>query len=146
MINFTKYDIIRILQVNLYVHFRYPGGAKLPGRPKPNFIVKHIDGYVTKIFISPTVLANINSADDDLRNNARNHICVKVRKSFYNKYPQFPNQRIEWIKISMIPIDDSNNKPTSTKKFVECDDCPSCDQGYHDRCTKGCSLGIPWNR
>lgn len=109
-------------------------------KPKPNYHIKHVDGYDIDIHITPTVIANLNGRDPNRRENAINHICVKVRKSFIAKFRQFPNRRVEWNQISMTAIPETS---VPNNKEVECDDCVSCDLGYHERCTNGCTRGRP---
>lgn len=119
----------------------------LPGKvkPKPNYRVKHINGYTVNIFITPTVIKNLNGRDDNRRKNAMDHICIKVRKSFEALYSNFTNQRIEWGHLSIISLEDTP-KPESGKQGYVCDDdkcCASCEQGFHERCSKGCVRGRP---
>jgi hypothetical protein len=53
-----------------------------------------------------------------------------------------------WMKWSDItldpPISQSQARSSigSAGEFVSCDDCASCDQGYHNRCRNRCSLGL----
>lgn len=136
----TKYDIIKLYKITCKF-IPVSGGVTLSGRPKPNYRIKHFNGWTVDIFVSDTVVANLQSKDIIIRERAQSHICVKSRKIFVVKYPQFPNRRIDWTHISMSKIDNTSDAP---HKEVECDDCPSCEQGYHERCTKGCTQGARW--
>lgn len=105
---------------------------------KPTHRVKHVSGYDAHIYIADSLLEQLNSRDQEARNRARSSVAIRTRKAFEAKYRDWRyNQRIEWDDLIITPLQQISNK----KAEVECDDCPSCDIGYHERCKNGCTSG-----
>lgn len=103
---------------------------------RPTHRVKHVDGYEAHIYIARSLFNKLHDRDPETRNRARSSVAIRTRKAFEAKYNDWNyNRFIQWDQIVLTALD------SETTNKVECDDCPSCDIGYHERCRNGCTSG-----
>ncbi len=117
----------------------------------PTHHVEHVFGWKADIYIAPSLLAKLQSRDADIREGARDSVCIRLRTACKHKFPEFDMARVEWGHLKLTPLHTSStpksvplaSQPSDNR---ECDDCPSCDQGYHERCRQagGCPLAHFW--
>jgi hypothetical protein len=95
-----------------------------------------------EVVIPESVQQQLHAHDEDERRRARDSICIRFRKTCEQHYPiQSVPTYIEWSSLDIeqlgISQDSLRHPGRSVVDGEECDDCPSCDIGHHERCRSG---------
>jgi hypothetical protein len=119
----------------------------------PTHHVKHHLGWEANIYIAPSLEQQLKSSDSDTRDNARSSVCIRFLKACRKKFNGWPGfYAVYWHEIKVtklvpapVPAAKSVVAATTEDSDDECDDCPMCDTGYHDRCRSGnCPVARRW--
>lgn len=113
----------------------------MTARGKLLYDVKHKDGYKVRLRVDPKIDKNLKDRDYVTRNIARDAICLQFRKACQKKYPGWNYGRhVQWHEILVTPVANKPKPEYRDDDPRECDECPSCEQGFHERCRsdEGC--------
>ena len=80
---------------------------------------------------------SLKKTSGDVTRNTRNFICVRFRKMCESRAdaPRLPAFLL-WSHLEVVELP---AKPMIDRYCCE-NECASCEQGYHERCRKGCTL------
>ena len=122
----------------------------------PNCEVIFKGGFTVHVYVSPDQLQRAsrgrgNSHNEELidMHRMRSGIAAHIAGALRKKYPDMPHRYVNWadLKIRAMPTDHpAASMPVTVpvtvprSAEVECDDCTSCDLGYHERCSNSCPL------
>ena len=133
----------------------------------PTHEVTHRKDWQVHLYIAESLQQKLNSTNCSVRDGARQAVCIAFRKACKKKFPSFGIAFIEWHELVLRPLYVSAPQPPSYRsapvartpavngavddeagREPECDDCPSCDIGYHERCRQpgGCPNASAWLR
>lgn len=127
----------------------------------PTHRVTHVDGWVAAIYIADSLQQKLESHNVLVRKGARDSVSIRFREACRANHRRFNLVFIDWRdlrveKLQMAamatfvghPSELPSHMPTVEDDILDpmfngnpCDDCPSCDQGYHERCRNDCSQG-----
>jgi hypothetical protein len=113
---------------------------------QPTHRVTHKDGWEAHIYIALSLQQKLASSNPAVRKGARDSVCIAFReacKSIYGGSWKRGYDRIEWHEIRLCPNTEQLAQQHSERDEdddAECDDCTSCEIGYHERCRQpgGC--------
>ena len=102
--------------------------------------VRHKNGYEVAIYIAPSHIDKLHSHDTAVRSGAQRAICLRFREECTRQYPGVKLNWVSWGDIEVTELHHAIHVPRSADDLQECDDCPSCDIGHHERCyTRRCA-------
>lgn len=120
---------------------------------EPTHHVKHKNGWEADVYIAVSLQRQLRSRSDDLRQQARASVAIRVRNALGEKFPRFPKSAwLEWSDFTLTELQPvaaivrapkprpSTKKPVVAKHCCDDDNCAVCDQGNHGYCRKGCNL------
>lgn len=122
----------------------------------PTHHVRHVGGYEVAIDISSVLFNRLHSHAYLVRTDARSIVCQRAMDAINDKYSthlEFKSlSKVEWCQITVtklvpppIPAAASVVAKAAEDSDDECDDCPMCDTGYHERCRSGnCPVTRRW--
>lgn len=113
--------------------------------PRPTHHAVHFQRWEADIYISDSLLDQLNHGSPAERKRARDSLSVKFRKACITKYGNsFPRDHryVQWESFRLVEIDTQPPQSANDRDDAdaECDDCSQCDIGYHERCRQpsGC--------
>ena len=124
---------------------------------QPNYevVYRGRTDYVVHLYIAASLVEKLNSGSPMTRKGARTSVCVRFREAYKQKYGRNPGF-VEWGRLSLTPWRPAP-RPVSTQPPVKrrtpvvplgdedaCDDCPSCQEGNHQRCRNACAIAASW--
>lgn len=114
--------------------------------PLPTHHAKHFQGWRADIYIADTLLYQLNHGTPAERKRAQDSLCIRFRKACIANYGDSwarGHNYVNWVDFRIVAIETqpaSRIDDDDDDDDGECDDCPSCDIGYHERCRQpsGC--------
>lgn len=99
------------------------------------------------IHLPPEVACNLSSSQPGARHKAWRAAEERVAYVLKTRHGYRPRQRLGpgAFTLRPAPKDTSTHFVASDTPSDECDECPMCDAGYHDRCRRGhCPVTDNW--
>ena len=86
-------------------------------RNRPTHSVRHINGWTARLYLGDVVDA-LASPNTQVRDAAREHVCIRFRKAIWAKYrrkpgPTEPPHWIEWRDLTCTPLATATPEPVT---------------------------------
>jgi hypothetical protein len=115
--------------------------------PMPTHRITHKDGSEADIYIASTLQQQLDSQFLDARKRAQSSICINFREACSNQYDAAwarEHKFIDWNDLEIQPLVSLTQQYQESDDSGDCDECPSCEIGYHERCrqSNGCPVAV----
>lgn len=109
----------------------------------PTHRITHTDGSEVDIYIASTLQRQLESSMLSSMQSARDSVCINFRHAGIAKFGERwgrSHKYVEWKQLTVTAQDFSSSYDDDDEGEDVCDECPSCDTGYHERCSRrgGC--------